>query len=137
MKSFLDSIWSRLQEVFDPNFLGAELGDLVINLLVAALTFFTFYLGWLFVRLLLKTFMRPSDLDETSKEFIRTVLKYGILLVGLVNALSVMGIDTAGLLASLGIMGITIGFAARDAFSNLISGILIYIDRPFVIGDLV
>jgi small conductance mechanosensitive channel len=48
-----------------------------------------------------------------------------------------MGVDTAGLLASLGIVGITIGFAARDAFSNLISGILIYLDRPFVIGDLV
>jgi small conductance mechanosensitive channel len=48
-----------------------------------------------------------------------------------------MGVDTAGLLASLGIVGITIGFAARDAFSNLISGILIFLDRPFVIGDLV
>lgn len=31
----------------------------------------------------------------------------------------------------------TIGFAARDALSNLISGVLIYLDRPFVIGDLV
>ena len=81
--------------------------------------------------------MRPSKLDKTSQDFIRTILKYSILLAGLFNALSSMGVDTAGLLASLGIVGITIGFAARDAFSNLISGILIYLDRPFVIGDLV
>ncbi|MGD2028246.1 MAG: mechanosensitive ion channel family protein, partial [Anaerolineales bacterium] len=39
--------------------------------------------------------------------------------------------------ASIGIAGVTIGFAARDAFSNLISGLLIFLDRPFVIGDLV
>ena len=37
----------------------------------------------------------------------------------------------------VGIAGLTIGFAARDALSNLISGILIFWDRPFVIGDLV
>lgn len=66
-----------------------------------------------------------------------TVLKFSILLAALFNALSIMGVDTSGLLASLGIVGITIGFAARDAFSNLISGILIFLDRPFVIGDLV
>jgi small conductance mechanosensitive channel len=34
-------------------------------------------------------------------------------------------------------VGLTIGFAARDALSNLISGLLIFLDRPFVIGDLV
>ena len=31
----------------------------------------------------------------------------------------------------------TIGFAARDSLSNIISGILIFLDRPFVIGDIV
>ncbi len=81
--------------------------------------------------------MKRSELDETSQAFARTILQYSILLTGLFQALSAMNIDTAGLLASLGIVGITIGFAARDAFSNLISGVLIYLDRPFVIGDLV
>ncbi len=37
----------------------------------------------------------------------------------------------------LGIAGLTIGFAARDSLSNIISGILIFLDRPFVIGDIV
>jgi small conductance mechanosensitive channel len=41
------------------------------------------------------------------------------------------------LITSLGIAGLTIGFAARDALSNIISGVLIFWDRPFVIGDLV
>lgn len=56
--------------------------------------------------------------------------------MGAVNGLAAIGVNTASLLTSLGIAGLTIGFAARDALSNLISGLLIYWDRPFVIGDL-
>ena len=46
-------------------------------------------------------------------------------------------VNTASVLTSLGVVGLTIGFAARDSLSNLISGVLIFWDRPFVIGDLV
>ena len=81
--------------------------------------------------------MRRSPLDETWKVFIFSLVKYGLFLAGLVSALAAAGVNTSALLASLGIAGFTIGFAAKDAFSNLISGLLIYLDRPFVIGDLV
>jgi small conductance mechanosensitive channel len=137
MNKLLEAIVMRLQEVFDPEVFGAHIADSTINIVVGAVTFAAFYVAWIIVRLLLKVFMRRSKLDETSQAFIRTVLKYTILLAGLFSALATMGLDTAGLLASMGIVGITIGFAARDAFSNLISGILIYLDRPFVVGDLV
>jgi small conductance mechanosensitive channel len=59
------------------------------------------------------------------------------LTIGVVSALDSVGVNTGALLASLGIVGVTIGFAARDSLSNFISGIIIFIDRPFVIGDLV
>ncbi|RMF58585.1 MAG: mechanosensitive ion channel family protein, partial [Bacteroidetes bacterium] len=62
---------------------------------------------------------------------------YAILILGLINAFAIMGINTASLIASLGIAGLTIGFAARDALSNMISGLFIFWDRPFVIGDLI
>lgn len=64
-------------------------------------------------------------------------MKYTVLIIGGLNALSAMGINTGSVHASIGIAGITIGFAARDAFTNLIAGLLIYLDRPFVIGDLI
>lgn len=137
MNELFDTILARLQEIFNPEVLGSKIVDLSINLIVALVTFGAFYLLWLLARVMLNAFMKRSELDETSRAFARTILKYTILLTGLFNALSAMNVDTAGLLASLGIVGITIGFAARDAFSNLISGVLIYLDRPFVIGDLV
>lgn len=137
MSELIQAILDRLQEAFNPQAFGGRIADIAVNLLVAAITFAAYYLAWLVVQLLLRLVLRRTKLDETSQAFTKTVLKWGLLLAGLFNALSVMGVDTAGLLASLGIAGITIGFAARDAFSNLISGILIYFDRPFVIGDLV
>ena len=137
MQELLESIFARLKDVFNPDIFGEQVVDFTINLIVALVTFAAFYLAWLLVRVLLKVFERRSSWDKTSQAFLRTVLMYLILLAGLFNALSTMGVDTAGLLASLGIVGITIGFAARDSFSNLISGILIFLDRPFVIGDLV
>ncbi|WP_420644023.1 mechanosensitive ion channel family protein [Candidatus Leptofilum sp.] len=137
MSTLFEIILERLQNFFTPETLGTQLVDFSINFVVALIAFGAFYVGWIVVRFLLKKFLPKSRFDKTSQAFATTILQYTILLLGLVNALSIMGVDTAGLLASLGIVGITIGFAARDAFSNLISGILIYLDRPFVIGDLV
>jgi len=76
-------------------------------------------------------------MDETTISFVETILKYGIIAVGAIKGLDAAGIKTSAIIASLGIAGLTIGFAARDALSNLISGILIFLDRPFVIGDLI
>ncbi len=137
MSAFFEAVLARLQEVYDPEMLGSQIVDFTINFLAAIVTFTLFYLSWLIIQYILKVVLRRTNLDKTSQAFVRTIIKYSILLTGLFHALSTMKVDTAGFLASLGIVGITIGFAARDAFSNLISGILIYLDRPFVIGDLV
>ncbi len=137
MSNLLEAILVRLYEVFDSKLIGSKIVDIAINFIAALVIFGVFYIGWLIIRLFLKAFLHRTNLDKTSQAFLRTLLKYTILLTGLFNALASMNVDTAGLLASLGIAGITIGFAARDAFSNLISGMLIYLDRPFVIGDLI
>ncbi len=43
--------------------------------------------------------------------------------IGVVTALGKVGINTASILTSLGVAGLTIGFAAKDALSNMISGL--------------
>ena len=50
-------------------------------------------------------------------------------------ALDILGINVMPFIAGAGVMGIAIGFAAKDTLSNLIAGILLIIDRPFEIGD--
>lgn len=136
MNEFTSSIIDRLSTIFDPRVLGQTAADLLANLLIAAATFAAYYLLWFLLDLAVRRVSRRFEADATNREFVRMVLKFAVLTLGTVSALAAVGVNTASLLASLGIAGLTIGFAAKDALSNMISGLLIYWDRPFVIGDL-
>jgi len=57
--------------------------------------------------------------------------------VGAYALLMVWGINPAAWLASAGVIGIAVGFAARDTLANLFSGIFIVADGPYQIGDYV
>ncbi len=50
-------------------------------------------------------------------------------------ALDALGVNVMPFIAGAGVMGVAVGFAAKDTLSNLIAGILLIIDRPFEIGD--
>lgn len=137
MLDFWNSILERLLEIFDPNQLGVQFADFMANVIVAGIVLLAYLILWLIVKVAIGPVLRRSRMDRTTVSFLETVAKWTILGVGLITALDSAGVRTSALLASLGIVGLTIGFAARDALSNLISGLLIYLDRPFVIGDLV
>ncbi len=71
----------------------------------------------------------------------RTIPLFNMVLKGVVVALSVYlllsawGIDATAWLASAGIIGIAVGFAAKDTLANLLSGVSIIADAPYKIGD--
>jgi small-conductance mechanosensitive channel len=58
-----------------------------------------------------------------------------VVAIGAVVALGLLGVDLTALAASLGLAGLTLGFALRDVLSNSISGIMLLVQRPFGIGD--
>jgi len=60
-----------------------------------------------------------------------------VMLVGILVALSQLGISVGPLLAGLGIAGFIVGFALQDTLSNFASGMMILLYRPFDIGDVV
>ncbi len=62
---------------------------------------------------------------------------WGILILGLTVALQAVGINLTAVVAGLGIVGFTIGFALQDVSKNFISGILLLVSEPFKIGDLI
>jgi small conductance mechanosensitive channel len=60
-----------------------------------------------------------------------------LILFGLVMAASQVGINVAAALAGLGVAGLAIGFAAQDLLSNVIAGFVIFLDKPFDVGDFI
>lgn len=63
----------------------------------------------------------------------------GVFLTGLLTALSILDLDkpVTSLLAGVGVMGIALGFAFQDIASNFMSGILISVQHPCEVGDLI
>ena len=57
------------------------------------------------------------------------------ILIGSYVLLLIWGINPVGWLASAGIVGIAVGFAAKDTLANLFSGFFIVADAPYQIGD--
>ncbi|HEX8633232.1 MAG TPA: mechanosensitive ion channel domain-containing protein [Pyrinomonadaceae bacterium] len=60
---------------------------------------------------------------------------YGILIFGLITALGAAGLNVSALVTGLGLTGFALGFALKDVLSNLLSGIMLLLYRPFNIGD--
>jgi small-conductance mechanosensitive channel len=73
----------------------------------------------------------PSDYGRK----LTLLVYYGIVAITVISALAQSGIDLAGLFLAGGMAGIIIGFATQSLFSNLISGIFLYIDKPLKVGD--
>ncbi len=60
-----------------------------------------------------------------------------VVLIGILIAISQLGVSLGPLLAGLGIAGFIIGFALQDSLANFASGMMILMYRPFDVGDLV
>ena len=123
--------------MFAPTNLEALITVLLSKAIIAIVILSVFYILWRFVDIALRLFFKRSGTNQMTSTFLLTLIKYTLLIIGIITALDSAGIKVSAVLASLGIAGLTIGFAAKDSLSNIIAGMLIFLDRPFVIGDLV
>lgn len=58
-----------------------------------------------------------------------------LTIFALVTAFGTLGINVSAIVAGLGLTGFALGFALKDSISNLLSGVLILLYRPFKTGD--
>ena len=137
MEALAAAVPNQVDLPFPSESLLADLQSTAGDFLAAALTLFIFWLLWKLIQLALVPLLDRSRLDTTSTHFVRTTVRYVVFAIGGVAALGELGINTTSLVASLGVAGLTLGFAARETLANVIAGLFIYWDRPFVIDDLV
>ncbi|EAW29795.1 Small-conductance mechanosensitive channel [marine gamma proteobacterium HTCC2143] len=99
-------------------------------------------LAWFLIRVIKQVEQRLTSPEYTSDPVdTTTVLALGKLVrvavfitSGLV-IMQTMGYSISGVLAFGGVGGIAVGFAAKDLLANFFGGLMIYLDRPFSVGD--
>lgn len=73
--------------------------------------------------------------DRSTAEAIGKLLRLSVLITAALVMLQTLGFSISGVLAFGGVGGIAIGFAAKDLLANFFGGLMIYLDRPFSVGD--
>jgi small-conductance mechanosensitive channel len=76
-----------------------------------------------------------TKLDDLAFPMLAKVLSVSIYVIALLISLDYLGYNITALLAGMGIAGIAVSLAAKDSLSNVIAGILLLLDRPFLPGD--
>ncbi len=119
---------------------GAEIFSVVEPvrdvLVIVALTWFLVR----FIRQAQKNIIAAGDakgdpVDITTLDAITKLLRLSVLITAGLVVLQTLGFSISGVLAFGGVGGIAMGFAARDLLANFFGGLMIYLDRPFSVGD--
>ncbi|MCU7844791.1 MAG: mechanosensitive ion channel family protein [Candidatus Thiodiazotropha sp. (ex Monitilora ramsayi)] len=73
--------------------------------------------------------------DRTTMDAIAKLLRASVVITAALVTMQTLGFSISGVLAFGGIGGIAVGFAAKDLLANFFGGLMIYLDRPFAVGD--
>ncbi len=100
-------------------------------------------LAWFLIRLtrnlqqniLARNQYRKQPIDATTVDALGKLISVSIMITTALVTLQTLGFSISGVLAFGGIGGIAIGFAAKDLLANFFGGLMIYLDRPFSVGD--
>lgn len=109
---------------------GVRIVGVIILMLVA-------YVVGGYARRAVASGMARARVELTLAKFFGNLARYGVLVLGVVTALGVFGVNTTSLAAVVGAAGLAIGLALQGALTNLAAGVMLAIFRPFRVGSTV
>ncbi len=121
------------------NYTLFKLGDSEVTLslllfLIISITLLIYLAGR--VKILLQNkILSKKTLDIGVRQAVSTIIKYIIVIVGLIIIIQSTGIDLSFLAILIGAFGIGIGFGLQSITNNFVSGIVILFERPIKVGD--
>lgn len=115
--------------------------DTVVNNWHTILTFlFVLIVGYIVVKVVGSVFgraMKKSRLKGATGDFLTSLVKVGLLALYIIMLLSMLGVDTTSLVAVFSVLTLAISLAVQGVVSNLASGIMLVVTKPFEEGDFV
>ncbi len=110
--------------------LGCKVGVLLL------LVWFLFRLtGHIKTKIIAKKQKTDEGPDQTTVYAVAQLVRVLIVIAAVIMGLQLFGVPISGLLAFGGVSGIVVGMAAKDMLANFFGGLMIYLDRPFAVGD--
>jgi len=125
----------RLRQYIPANF-SELIGVWAAKIALALLIFLGFVCAALILKKIICRWGRRTDPQkEAVLELIGGIARIALVIFGFVTAMGTLQINISALVAGLGLTGFALGFAFRDALSNILAGIMILFYHPFRRGD--
>jgi MscS family membrane protein len=133
----LSGLWFSLERLHFTNKIDNAIHRAFILLIAVVLT-------WAFARVvnaIIKEILIPysrrddNKLDEQLIGLIQQVVRIFLWTLGIVVGLNNAGFDVGALIAGLGIGGLALALASQDTVKNMFGGVILFLDKPFKIGD--
>jgi len=102
---------------------------------VALLIFTLFFVAGRLRKWIAERALARTGLDIGARQSVATLVRYVVLLLGMLIIVQTVGINLTTLNVLAGAIGIGVGFGLQNVASNFISGIIIMFERPIKIGD--
>ena len=80
---------------------------------------------------------RHGPPDSTLQSFLASLVRYLVIVIGLIAVLDQLGVKATSVIAVLGAASLAIGLALQGALANVAAGVMILILRPYRVGDMV
>lgn len=126
----------QLLQTLDVQRLATTVVEFLPRLGLAIVMLIVFWLIYRATKVPIRAVLLRAELHEKLVELmIDNIYRYVLMIVGVVMAADQVGVNITAALAGLGVAGIAVGFAAQDSVANVISGIMIFWDKPFIVGD--
>ena len=126
----------QLTELLDVQALATQAVEYLPKVLAALAILLVFRILYAVTGAPLRRLLERSGMNDTViRMLVDNVFRYTVYIFGFVMAADQLGINVAAALAGIGVAGIAVGFAAQDTVANVISGFMIFMDKPFEVGD--
>ncbi len=116
-----------------------KIGDISVSSLLSAIL--TFLICLIVIKIITtgvsKALDKSKKLDNTLRGFITSGVKAVLWVIAGIIVANALGIDTASLVAVVGIAGLALSLSVQNILSNLFSGLTLLITKPFAAGDFV
>jgi small conductance mechanosensitive channel len=110
---------------------------LLQRVIVGLLIFVAGYLAMRVIQYLVVRAVRRTPGGITVERALSRIIAVVGVTLSLLTALSTMGVDIGALVAALGLTSLAVGLALKDTIENAITGVLLLIQRPFKVGDVI
>ncbi len=114
-------------------------GELTPSLVIAIILIIaiSYAIGRLAAFLVKKLWLRPRKVELSTELLITRVIVWSITIIGTLVAVAETGLNITPLLLGAGIVGLAIAFGVQEIVANFVSGLIIMVDRPIRVGDVV